>query len=279
MRLCMHSYTFRAYPLDRALKKAAQYGWDGIELNGKHFDADDLKTSLDEIIEAAAKYGVDISVIDFPGNFIQDDRDEAKRSVERMAEWISLVRNYGIQIMNGGVGSLAGDNPGDYGRNGSALATEEHYERAAEALRQLGAQAQSEGVVLTLEIHMNTLHDTAASTRKLLDMVGSPAVLANPDPGNMYATSTAEDGVQAIEMLEGKIGLAHLKNCINVNGTYSYSTLLESGDIDFFNVLAALQKTGYDGPVTVEYCGLGDPNVAAARDVTYVRSILNELSE
>ncbi|MEW6355732.1 MAG: sugar phosphate isomerase/epimerase [Planctomycetota bacterium] len=279
MRLCMHSYTFRAYPLDRALKKSAQYGWDGLELNGKHFDAANLKTSLDEIIEKAAKHGVDITVIDFPGNFIQDDRDAAKRSVEQIAHWISLVRNYGIQIMNGGVGSLVGENPRDYGRNGSALATDEHYERAASALRQLGAQAESEGVTLTLEIHMNTLHDTAASTLKLLNMVGSRAVLANPDPGNMYATSTAEDGVQAISTLAGRIGLAHLKNCVNVNGAYNYSTLLESGDIDFFKVLDALKKTGYDGPITIEYCGLGDPNVAAARDIVYARSVLNELSE
>src|SRR4030042_1978011 len=102
MRLCMHSYTFRAYPLERALKKAAQYGWDGIELNGKHFHINNLKEDLDQIIEDAAKYGVDISIIDFPGNFIQDDRDAAKESVEQVSEMIGVVRNYGIQIMNGG---------------------------------------------------------------------------------------------------------------------------------------------------------------------------------
>lgn len=277
MKLCMHSYTFRAYPLDRALKKAAQYGWDGIELNTKHFDITNLKEDLDQIIETAARYGVDISVIDFPGSFIQDDRDAAKRSVEQVAQMISVVRNYGIQIMNGGVGGLTGPNPKDYGRNGSAIATDAHFERAAEALKELGKVAESEGVALTLEIHMNTLHDTAASTLRLLDMVQSPAVLANPDPGNMYSTSTAENGVKTMEMLAGRIGLVHLKNCVNQNGTYCYSTLLEAGDIDFFKVLEALQKTGFDGAVTVEYCGLGDPNVAAARDLTYARSILTEL--
>jgi len=279
MKVCMHSYTFRDYPLERALRKAAQYGWDGIELNGKHFDITRLKDELDRIIEEATRYGVDITVIDFPGNFIQDDRDAAKQSVEQVSEMISVVRNYGIQIMNGGVGVLAGSDPRDYGSNGSALATDEHYGRAAEALKQLGPLAESEGVTLTLEIHMNTIHDTAASTLKLLGMVGSPAVLANPDPGNMYATSTAEPGAKAMEMLEGKIGLAHLKNCTHVNGTYNYSTLLESGDIDFFKVLEALQRTGFDGHVTIEYCGLGDPNVAAGRDLLYTRGILNELTE
>ena len=110
-------------------------------------------------------------------------------------------------------------------------------------------------------------------------MVDCPAVLANPDPGNMYATSTAEDGVKAVEMLEGRIGLAHLKNCVNLNGSYNYSTLLESGDLDFYKILEALQRSGFDGNVTVEYCGLGDPNVAACRDLIYARGILNELSE
>jgi len=277
MKLCMHSYTFRAYPLERALRKVAQYGWDGLELHLSHFDVARLREELGAIIEQAARFGVDISVIDFPGNFIQDDHDAAAASLEQVKGMIPVVREFGIQIMNGGVGSLVGEDPRNFGANGSALAGEEHYERAAGALRELGKIAEGEGVVITLEIHMNSLHDTAASTLKLLEMVESPAVMANPDPGNMFATPAAEDPAKAIEMLRGRMGLFHVKNCVKVGDVFSYSTLLELGNIDFYKVFEQLKGAEYDGVVSIEYCGEGDPNVAARRDLEYARTILSEL--
>ena len=41
------------------------------------------------------------------------------------------------------------------------------------------SDAERAGVTLTLEVHMNTIHDTAASAVRLLDAIDSPAVRAN----------------------------------------------------------------------------------------------------
>ena len=277
MKVIMHSYTFRTYPLERALKKAAEYGWDGIELQPVHFNVQKVEEELPRVIELASKYGVDIYVIDFPGNFIGDDEAKRRESIDFVKKMITVVRNYGIQVMNGGVGGLVGPDPRDYGKNGSAMATDVHYQRAADALREIGKVAEGDGVTITLEIHMNTLHDTAKSTLRLLEMVGSPAVTANPDPGNMYSTGHAEKGAAFIETLKGRIGHFHLKNCYLHAGQYNYSVLLEHGHIDNFKIVEKLKEIGYKGAVTIEYCGLGDPNVAARQDLAYLRSILNEL--
>jgi sugar phosphate isomerase/epimerase len=53
--------------------------------------------------------------------------------------------------------------------------------------------------------------------------------------------------------------------------------LLEHGDIDTFKIVERLKGIGYQGAITIEYCGLGDPNVAARQDLLYMRSILSEL--
>jgi len=45
---------------------------------------------------------------------------------------------------------------------------------AAEGLREIAKLCENEGVKITLEIHMNTIHDSAISTLKLLNMIDSP---------------------------------------------------------------------------------------------------------
>ena len=42
MKTIMHSYTFRAYPLEEAFRNAARFGWEGIELQPCHFDRQDV---------------------------------------------------------------------------------------------------------------------------------------------------------------------------------------------------------------------------------------------
>ena len=193
-----------------------------------------------------------------------------------MEREIEVCAQCGVGLMNGGVGTLGADRQ-DYGKNGSALAKDVHYERAAEAFRHLGALAEKHAIRIVFEIHMNALHDTVASTARLLDRIGLDNVLANPDPGNMFATSTAEKDPDCLDQLEGRIGYFHLKNCEAVGGTYNYSVKLADGHIDWYKWLAKLVGMGYDSALCVEYCGAGDPHVPAKEDRRYLRDTLKRI--
>ena len=48
MKIVLHSYTFRSYSVERAFRKAAEYGFDGIELSTVHYqnEADLEKASI-----------------------------------------------------------------------------------------------------------------------------------------------------------------------------------------------------------------------------------------
>jgi len=278
MRFYLHSFTFRNYSIDHALRKAAELDWDGLELHTKHFDESKFRDELTAIIEKATRFRVDVAVLDFSANFIADDPAVREQSVNKLREMIPIAREFGISVMNGYAGFLTGSDPRDFGSNGSALATDEHYDRATEALRQIAPIAEREGMTLTLEIHMNTIHDTAETALRLIDAVNSPALRVNFDPGNMFATPTAEDPLSAIQKLKGKLGLCHLKNCVMINGKPDFSVPLESGHIDYYKILEALLDTGYDDLVSIEYCGQGDPNVPAARDIAYARRTLNDIT-
>jgi len=270
MQIVMHSYTFRTYPLEYAFKNALRFGWDGIELQPVHFDAGNMATELPRCIALGRKYGIPIACVDFSGDFLNEDAAVVSEAVARMEGWIHACADNGVFLMNGGVGSLVADKD-DYGKNGSALATEAHYARAAEALRHVGGVAQERGVRLVLEIHMNAIHDTIASTAKLLDLVGLDNVMANPDPGNMFSTSTAEKDPAALDRLAGRIGYFHFKNCAAHAGGYDYAVRLADGHIDTHKWVQKLVDLGYEGAVCIEYCGAGDPHVAAEQDIAYLR--------
>lgn len=273
MQIVMHSYTFRTYPLEEALANAKRFGWDGIELQPCHFKRDAIATELPAAIELGRRYGVPILCVDSGGDTVNDDSAVREAAVRQMANEIEVCGRHGITLMNGSVGVLRGPSK-EYGANGSALAKDVHYERAAEAFRYLGGLAAKHGIRIVFEIHMFCLHDTIASCARLLDLIGLDNVLANPDTGNMFSTSTAEKDAAALDKLKGRIGYFHFKNCEKIGEVYNYSVKLADGHIDTAKWLAKLCALGYDGPVCVEYCGAGDPHVAAEQDLRYVRETL-----
>lgn len=274
--IIMHSYTMRDFPREQAFAHAADCGYDGIELQRIHFKEHYLERELPECMELSDEYEVPIYCVDFTGDLITDDAGVREESIRLIEKNIRICGEHGVPLMNGFTGFLVAD-PDNWGANGSAIATDAHFERAAEGLRHLGSVAESADVVLTLEVHMNTIHDTVATTARLLDMVGSPYVLANPDPGNMFATSTAEVDPNSLELLKDRIGYFHFKNCARTDSGFSYDGFLADGDIDFAPWVAKAFELGFVAPMCIEYVGGGDAKAAARADLPYLRDIMKSL--
>ena len=278
MQFVMHSYTFRGYALEEAFRNARRFGWEGVELQPCHFSRDRIAEELPAAIALGARYGVPIACVDFGGNFVSDDGAETAKAITDMERDIDVCARNGIRLMNGCAGWLSCGSD-DWGKNGSAMAHEAHYARAAEAFRHLGSRAAGHGIRIVFEIHMNTIHDTIASTARLLDRIGLDNVMANPDPGNMFGTSTAEKDPAELDRLGGRVGYFHLKNCAKRADGFDYSVKLTEGHIDLYRWIDKLVSLGYDDRVCVEYCGEGDPHAAAQSDAAYVRDLRSWIRE
>lgn len=270
MRFVMHSYTFRAYPLAEAFRNAIRFGWDGIELQPCHFNPAEVGTELARVSAEAREAGVAIECLDFGGDFIGADTAIREAAVSQAERAIDACAENGVGLLNGMLGGLVVD-PEDWSKNGSAAAEDAHYERAAEAMRHLGGRAAAKGIRIVLEIHMNTIHDSVASTVRLLDLIGLDNVQANPDCGNMFAVAHAEKDPAALDQLAGRIGYCHFKNCASRGGEWDYSVRLEEGHVDVYKWLEKLHALGFDESVCIEFCGHGDPHVAARADLAYAR--------
>jgi sugar phosphate isomerase/epimerase len=277
--IVLHSYTFRDYPLEEAIRAARRYGYSGLELHLVHFNASYPADELKRCVDLASARGVPIACVDFKADLIQEDDRAASEAGRGLMDSLRACAKLGIPRMNGFTGFLAGPQPADFAKNGSAIAMDKHYARCAERLEPIAKCAEDCGVALNLEIHMNTIHDTVAATVLLLDLVNSPALRANPDPGNMFATNSDDRRPASLDKLTGRLGYFHLKNCKMRGDTFDFSVPLAAGDIDYYRVLQRFPALGYTGPVCIEYVGNGDPHVAAAADIRYVENTLAWISD
>ncbi len=280
-----HSFIFRRYSFERAARRAKENGYDGLELFAGHFRLDHLWEDLDDVRRISREVGIPVPAINLHSHVIGEDAEERAQRVAWLNDVIARLPDYGYRIMNGFAGSIiVGPTEfvkQDWGKNGSAAATDAHYERAAEAYRVLAKVAERAGLLLTLEVHMNTIHDTAATTKRLLEMIGSPAVRANIDGGNMRGVPHAEPAVEGVGILGDTIAYAHVKNARRVPFLpvgIDYDWRLHEGDVDYYAVVAALVHHGFDGPYTIEWSGIGDPNVPAREDLQYLKRILADVA-
>jgi len=280
--LIMHSYTFRDYPVERALRKAKKFGYDAVELSACHWGwrQAEMVKHLDETVRLGEAIGMPIGVVDFGGDFLHADPTVRRQAVDNLADLIRRAAGHGIKTVNGGCGTVVPADPDAWNANGSAAAGPEHWERAAGCFRQVAEVAEQTGVMVTFEIHMNALHDTAAATVRLLESIGSSHVKAALDAGNMLPLQRAETGPEAVKLLGAHLGYVHMKNCkLLPGGGADYAVPLGGGHIDFYAVLRALRETGFQGDYCIEYCGKGDATPRAEGDLAYLMGLLREVED
>ncbi len=279
-KIYLNSFNYRKYSLERAMRRAREYGYDGVEIWSGHFKLETVEETLREAQRLGREIGIRVPVLNLSGNVIGDDPAEREARVRRLVEVIERCPDHGVTLINGYAGSLIVDRS-NWAKNGSAAATEEHYQRAIEAYRVLGPAAERAGVTLTLEVHMNTIHDTAASAVRLLHAIGSPSVRANLDPGNMWGVRTSEHPVDAVPILGDWIAFVHFKNARRVSYLdvgVDYDFTLKEGELDYYAIVSALVRSGFEGPYGLEWSGSGDPSVPTREDIDYLRGLLRDVA-
>ena len=255
MDLVMHSWSLRNYPLEHVFAVAAHYGFDGVELSTCHLDVrgdpDVVRGEVARAVTLSATHGVPVHCVGYEGDFFAVDPDRRAQAVTLVGRIVEACGEHGIGLVNGFGGWLRGDDPDDWASNGSALAVDEQFDRTAEAYRALGATGAREGVRVAIEVHPNNIHDTVATTARLLDLVDHPAVIATVDPANSALIDPDDQDPAVLDRLDFSVDTA-------------------AGALDNLRWLQRL--AGYRLPAAaLEYCGWGDPHPRLRAAHRYVR--------
>jgi sugar phosphate isomerase/epimerase len=299
-------------PLDRLAGFAGGAGFDGLELAcwGDHFEVD--KALADdqycrERRELLARHGLNCWALGahLVGQAVSDPIDERHRGIlppeiwgdgdpegvraraaERMKDTARAAARFGVTQVNGFTGSpiwqlLYSFPPNDF------EAIQRGYEQVAESWAPIMDVFDQEGVRFGLEVHPTEIAYDFVTTRKTLDALDNRVAFGiNLDPSH-FAHQFLDAAQFALEFAD-RIYHVHVKDSKRrLDGRRSILASHLSfgeeargwdfvspghGDVDFESFFRALNRIGYNGPLSIEWEDSGMDREYGARDaVAFVR--------
>lgn len=302
-------------PLDTLAEKAADWGYDGLELAcwGDHFDVEqalsddgycrarrDLLESHGLDVWAVGQHLVGQATCDridqrhqatLPERIWGDGDPEGvrTRAAEEMKHTAQAAAALGVDVVTGFTGSSIWHLLYSFPPNDPQM-IEEGYQDFAERWQPILDAFEEEDVHFGLEVHPTEIAFDVASAERALEAIdGHERFGFNYDPSHFAYQGV--DYIAFIERFAGRIRHAHMKDVwwkddpgeSGVFGghlpfghpdRYWDFRSIGRGKINFEDVIRALNRIGYDGPLSVEWEDPGmDREAGASESADYVRSI------
>jgi Sugar phosphate isomerases/epimerases len=299
-------------PLEELAAKASAWGFDGLELasSGQHFD--EIRVLHDPVYVKSlrallSKYHLNVYAIGahligqatcdpidarhqgvLPKEIWDDGEAEGvrKRAIERMKDIARAAAQFGVPRVTGFTGSsiwhmLYSFPPNDFAE------IERGYTYFAEIWNPIIDVFDQEGVKFCLEVHPTEIAYDFVTTQKTLDAIGHrPGFGINFDPSHLIPQFL--DPAAFLEEFADRIYHVHMKDSRrNLNGRRS---ILAShlnfgagergwdfvspghGDVDFEAIIRVLNRSGYQGPLSIEWEDSGMEREYGAQDaLAFVR--------
>jgi sugar phosphate isomerase/epimerase len=299
-------------PLDALAERAGRWGFDGLELAcwGDHFDvAEALRdpgyaAGRRRVLE---QHGLGVWAIGnhLAGQAVCDPIDARHagvvppavwgdgdpegvrtRAAELMKDSARVAAQLGVDVVTGFTGSpiwhlLYSFPPNDFAE------IERGYEEFAERWGPIVDVFEAEGVRFALEVHPTEIAYDFVTTRKALAAIGDrPGFGINFDPSHFEHQFL--DSAAFITEFAPKIFHAHIKDSVRrldgrrsiLGGHLQFGEAERGwdfvspghGDVDFESMIRALNRIGYDGPLSIEWEDSGMDREWGAQDaLAFVR--------
>jgi hexulose-6-phosphate isomerase len=241
-----------ATTMAEALQLAKQAGFDGLEFCLAE-DGEVSLTSTESDLHELRKRAEDLEVelpsvaswLVWENNLVSDDESIRRRATDIIKVQIETARILGadtVLVVPGYVGAdfIPGSSVVDYGAA---------YDRAQASISELGAYAATAGVKIGVENVWNKFLLSPLEMRRFIDEIANESVGAYFDIGNALLTGYPE---QWIRILGPRIFKVHVKDYRRSPGGFDSFVDLLAGDVNFPEVVAALEQIGYNSYCTAE---------------------------
>lgn len=279
-------------PLETLAQKVSEWGFDGLELAcwGDHFEVD-RALSEDGYIQSRHdildKYGLKCYAISnhLVGQAVCDPIDKRHKSIvpdyvwgdgepegvrqraaEEMANTGRAAKLMGVNTVCGFTGSAVWHMLYFFPPTSQAD-IDEGYVDFANRWRPIMDVYQENGVKFALEVHPTEIAYDIITTERALAAIDHPAFGINFDPSHLVHQFV--DPVEFINAFPDRIYHAHVKDSrVNLTGRNSIlSSHLDfgdhrrgwdfvspgRGDVDWDKIVRALNRIGYNGPLSIEW--------------------------
>jgi sugar phosphate isomerase/epimerase len=280
-------------PLDELARKASEWGFDGLELAcwGDHFEVDraleedgyaqsrwDILNRYNLKCWAISNHLVGQAVCDpiderhkaiLPARLWGDGDPEGvrQRAAEEMKNTVRAARRFGVDVLNGFTGSSVWAKLYFFPPT-SQEDIDEGYQDFADRWLPILEVCEEENVNFGLEVHPTEIAYDAITARRALEAVDNhPRFGFNFDPSHFIHQFL--DPLYFIEEFPDRIFHVHVKDSrVQLNGRNSIlSSHLDfgdhrrgwdfvspgRGDVKWDQIIRALNRTGYNGPLSIEW--------------------------
>jgi len=294
-------------------EKTRDFGYDGVELAcwGDHFEVDKADQAYcDNRREILSKYGlntwsisthlvgqavcdnIDMRHKSIVPDYIWGDGDPEgvrQRAAEELVKTAEAAKRLGVGVVNGFTGSSIWHLMYSFPPVPPEM-IEEGYADFARRFKPIMDEFQSLGIKFALEVHPTEIaFDIATTERALAAIDNHPAFGFNYDPSHLGYQGV--DYVEFIYKFANKINHVHMKDVgwspfpteAGVFGghldfgdrrRYWDFRSLGHGNIDFEEIIRALNRIKYNGPLSVEWEDSGmDREHGATEACEFVRNV------
>jgi len=300
-------------PLKELAKKASGWGYDGLELacRGDHFDPAKGATDsayCEQQKNILKEYNLSVYSIShhLAGQLVCDLNNDARSdvfapsdcagnpekkrtwAVETMKQTAIAAKNMGLKVVNGFTGSSIWHLIYSFPPV-SEEQIEEGFKYFAEMWNPILDVFDENGVKFALEVHPTEIAFDIVTAERTLEAIDRREAFGfNFDPSHLLWQGV--DPVKFIKTFPDRIYHVHMKDAmVTLDGTSgilsSYLDFgqpgrgwdfrsLGRGEVDFEEIIRALNEIGYDGPLSVEWEDAAMDREAGAQEaVNFVKEI------
>lgn len=252
MKKGINIWSFPTGNLEEVFKLAQRAGFEGVEVELNttgDITYDSTASQLNEVKKKATDNGIELYSLvcgQCWTHFLSDpdasERQKAKDMVKKQLEIAASLGCDSILVIPGCVNA-------EFAAPGMVNDYTACYENSLASINELKKYAEQYHVNIGLENVWNKFLLSPVEMRDFIDWIDSPYVGSYLDIGNTLANGFPEQWIRA---LGNRIKKVHLKDYrTNAGGLHGFVDIL-AGDVNFPEVINALNMAGYDGWITAE---------------------------
>jgi L-ribulose-5-phosphate 3-epimerase len=238
--------------ISTCIKIAKDAGFDGIELALNETGPLSLESTVNEVRtyrKQADEIGIELTSLAsglYWGNSLTSSKVEIRKKaqsiVKKQLEFAAVLGVDTILVVPGAVGV-------DFIPDSEVVPYDTAYNYALEALTQLADEAKAHQVSIGIENVWNKFLLSPLEMRNFIDTINSDYVGAYFDVGNVLYTGYPEHWIR---ILNKRIKKVHFKDYRRDAGNLSGFVDLLAGNVNYPEVIKALEEIGYDDYVIAE---------------------------
>lgn len=231
---------------------------------------------IKEVKELLKELDMEVSAYSISNDFVLLGSSERRSQVEYMKKSMDTALELGTRIMR----VFSGNN-----KDGMSLDMAEDW--IVEGFQEAAPLAEQKGITMVLENH-GLLAGKSYQVKNIIDRTCSKALKSNADVGNFMLVN--ENPLEAVKLLKDQIGFLHLKDlkkadtteadskvCYTaIDGSVYQGVVLGKGDVPIPEIITYMKASGYQGFLSIEFEGPGDPAEGTSECITYARKELEK---